>query len=325
MRGAAAVWQIASMIAGPAGWCGIDAAGRLRAGAPAEATLDGVKLALRWSRGVARIPAGRRLVVSRAGVELLGSPIDLAAIQGVEGFVEAQGGGLSGWAWHPGDPGRDPVITIGGLTELVLSELRPQNDDLRPLARPRRFAIAADALPPGLVHVRGADGRDLLGSPVDPGLEARSAAGLAPGQWTPIWADVTPPANATPPVTRPVDVVIPVYGAAGQDPATTLACLDSVLASLPRGSRVHVVDDCSPDPVLTAALQALARRGPIRLHRQGENRGYPAAVNVGMQAAAGRDVVLLNSDTLVPPGWLPALAAAARSAPRHRHRLPIIQ
>ena len=34
-----------------------------------------------------------------------------------------------------------------------------------------------------------------------------------------------------------------------------------------------------------------------------------------MRAAAGRDVVLLNSDTLVPPGWLEELRAVAYGAP----------
>ena len=36
-------------------------------------------------------------------------------------------------------------------------------------------------------------------------------------------------------------------------------------------------------------------------------------------AAAGRDVVLLNSDTLVAPGWVEELRAAAYGARRYRH------
>ncbi len=42
--------------------------------------------------------------------------------------------------------------------------------------------------------------------------------------------------------------------------------------------------------------------------------GFPASANAGIRAAAGRDVVLLNSDTLVPPDWLPRLRDAAYSA-----------
>ncbi len=318
--GVVTAWQVAEAVAlqsGRPGWCSVDGRGRLHASGRVEVTLDGGPLELRWTGRTANVPAGGVLEVTRRGVPLLGSPINVTAINAAEGFVEAAYGGLSGWAWHPGDPARDPVITIIGDGErrLTLTELREQNDGMRPLAQPRRFSVAAAELPPGPVRVLGADGRDLLGSPIDAGLEQRAAMGSDAARWTPVWADVAGPPNTARPVIRAVDVVVPVYGALGRDPAPVLACLGSVLAALPRSSRLIIVDDCSPDPVLGEALQALARRRAVRLLRQPANRGFPAAVNAGMQAASGRDVVLLNSDTLVPPGWLEALAAAARSAP----------
>ena len=95
----------------------------------------------------------------------------------------------------------------------------------------------------------------------------------------------------------------------------TLACLDSVLATLPRRSRLIVIDDASPDPDLVEALDNLARRRRIRLIRNERNLGFAASANIGMRAASGRDVVLLNSDTLVAPGWLEGLRAVAYSAP----------
>ena len=98
------------------------------------------------------------------------------------------------------------------------------------------------------------------------------------------------------------------------EPSHTLACLDSVLAGLRRPSRLIVVDDASPEPELVAALDALARQRRITLIRHRRNRGFAASANAGMRAAAGRDVVLLNSDTLVPPGWLEELRAVAYSA-----------
>jgi GT2 family glycosyltransferase/glycosyltransferase involved in cell wall biosynthesis len=307
---------VVAQAAGLPGWCALDRRHRLHAGRGAECTLDGAELHLQWRGGAAAIPSGRILSVTRSGVPLLGSPIDLAAIGVTEGFVEATAaGGLSGWAWHPGDPARDPVLAIAGETILQLTarDVREHNRTMPPLARPRHFTVSAADLPAGALHVTGPDGRDLLGSPLDPGLERRSAAALAAGQaplWAPVWADVVGTAPNGSPRTGPVDVVVPVYGGFEQ----TMACLDSVLATLPHGSRLHVVDDCSPDPRLTAALQDMAQRGLIRLLRQPRNRGYPAAVNAGMAAAAGRDVVLLNSDTLVPPGWLQVLTAAARHA-----------
>ncbi len=183
----------------------------------------------------------------------------------------------------------------------------------RPLAQPRRFELSAAevALLGEPLSLRGPDGRHLLGSPLEPGLERRAAAGLAGRRFAPVWADVTGPAPARGRPAPGVDVVIPVYRGA----AETMACLDSVLTSLRRGTRVIVVDDASPDLELRRALDALARRRRIRLLRLPANGGFPTAANAGMQAAAGRDVVLLNSDTLVPPGWLERLRAAAYAAP----------
>ncbi len=107
------------------------------------------------------------------------------------------------------------------------------------------------------------------------------------------------------------DVVVPVY----RGLAVTLACLRAVLATLPSGSRLHVVNDASPDPALTDAVAALAADKRVNLIQLAHNHGFPGAANAGLRAAAGRDVALLNSDALVPPGWLPALQAAAHSAP----------
>jgi GT2 family glycosyltransferase len=44
------------------------------------------------------------------------------------------------------------------------------------------------------------------------------------------------------------------------------------------------------------------------------NRGFPAAVKTGIRVAAGRDVIMLNSDTLVRPSWIKRLSEAAHSA-----------
>ena len=300
-------------MAGLPGWCGIDAQGWLVADLPAQAILDGKTLDLSWEAGRARIPAGRNLVVEQAGIGLLGSPLDLVAIGAVEGFVQAEpDGALAGWAWHPGNPGREPLIQLrfatGRTRRITASDLVEVSDSGRPLARPRRFRIPAAAIPPGPVSLRA--GRELWGSPIDPGLERRSAAG-SERSFTPIWADVTGRPQTASPDAPPADVVVPVY----RGVRTAMACIDSVLATLPRTSRLHVVDDGAVDAELGAALDRLARAGAILLHRLANNRGFPSAANTGLHAAAGRDVVLLNSDTLVPPGWLQQLAAAAHSAP----------
>jgi len=309
-----------AVTAGLPGWCGLDSDGHVHGGAGVEVQLDGVPVRLDDKD---QLPPGwrhaRQLDIGRGGAPCLGSPIDVGIIIATEGVVTTQGGGLAGWAWHPADPARDPVLMLPGM---VITATEPATDVIldRPLARPRKFAIAASLLRDGPVSVRGVDGRHLPGSPLDPGLEWRGADALAravqrPGPvpaYAPILADVVRP-RATRKAPRPasVDVVIPVYRGVAQ----TMACLGSVLASVPRGTRVWVVDDASPEPDLVAAIGQLAASGRIRLLRQAENQGFPAAANAGLRACAPRDAVLLNSDTLVPPGWIERLRRVAYAAP----------
>jgi GT2 family glycosyltransferase len=120
--------------------------------------------------------------------------------------------------------------------------------------------------------------------------------------------------NGTRPLVRRcaprVDIVIPVYG--GRD--ETLACIESVIAA--RGQvpqRIVVIDDCSPDPKLSAALAELGAAGRIHYLRNEANLGFVATANRGMALDAEADVVLLNSDTVVPPGFVDRLYRAAYS------------
>src|ERR1700722_15573240 len=113
---------------------------------------------------------------------------------------------------------------------------------------------------------------------------------------------------AIPPSRIIVDVVIPVYRGLTE----TRRCIDSVLADpgKPLG-RVIVVEDHSPHPELVGWLVEMAARHRIILIRNERNEGFVVSVNRGMEAAGSRDVVLLNSDTEVPLGWLSRLTAQA--------------
>lgn len=115
-----------------------------------------------------------------------------------------------------------------------------------------------------------------------------------------------------PPKGVSVDVIIPVYKGLKE----TRACLDSVLADRrrPKG-KVIVVDDCSPEAALVTYLDRLSASGRIDLRRNRRNLGFVKSVNAGIDAASG-DVVLLNSDTRVPDGWLARLSAHAHADPR---------
>ena len=110
-----------------------------------------------------------------------------------------------------------------------------------------------------------------------------------------------------------IDVIIPVF----RGLAATRRCIEGVLAAGCRTpAEVIVVDDCSPEPEISAWLESLSRAGQVTLLRHDVNRGFVASVNGAMALHGERDVVLLNSDTEVPPGWLDRLAACAQRESR---------
>lgn len=117
---------------------------------------------------------------------------------------------------------------------------------------------------------------------------------------------VRPPAA----LSRPVDVIVPVYK--GYD--ETLECLHSVIRAQQRGGvpmELVVINDHSPDNALTTELRCLESKLGFTLLENKKNLGFVATVNRGMRLHPDRDVVLLNSDTLVPSGWLDGLRRAA--------------
>ncbi len=300
--------------AGLAGWCGVQQDGVLLTGSdrPPLVLLDGEPMAVHpASGGRTRLPAAWRLAgrvdASLDGVALLGSPVELSAITRVEGFVERASGGVSGWAWHPASPDLDPDLRVATRSHaqdcwdtrcITATSMLSEVEGTMPLARPRAFFVPSG--PEDDVQVTDASGRHVLGSPLVGERVAASASHAGMCQ-----ATVDPD--------LPVDVVIPVH----RGLRTTRACLDSVIATVEPPHRIVVVDDASPDPALVAALDGLASSGTIVLIRPERHHpvGFPAAANAGMRMAAGRHVVLLNSDTLVAPGWLHTLRAAACSAP----------
>lgn len=102
-----------------------------------------------------------------------------------------------------------------------------------------------------------------------------------------------------------VSVVIVTYG--GLD--LTKACLESLLGgeTWPRLD-VIVVDNASSDGTPEHLAEVAAADSRVRCVFNRENRGFAAANNQGIAIAAGDVVVLLNNDTVVPPGLMGRLA-----------------
>lgn len=94
----------------------------------------------------------------------------------------------------------------------------------------------------------------------------------------------------------------------------TRLCLETVLAHTGDVDlELIVVDNGSSDGTpryLTALSETDAR---VRVLLNGRNVGFAAACNQGLGLAGGEHLVLLNNDTMVPPGWLPRLIAHLRN------------
>jgi len=81
-------------------------------------------------------------------------------------------------------------------------------------------------------------------------------------------------------------------------------------------AQILLIDDASTETAVRPLLQSWVAEDQtnrcLLLHEQ--NRGFVATVNHGMRVADG-DVVLLNSDTEVTPGWLQNLSKCLASDP----------
>ncbi len=100
-----------------------------------------------------------------------------------------------------------------------------------------------------------------------------------------------------------ISIVIPNWNGAHHLPD----CLDSLRRQRYPRFEVILVDNGSTDDSLALLAQAYPE---VRLIALGENRGFAPACNLGMRAARGEILVLLNNDTETDPGWLDALVAA---------------
>jgi GT2 family glycosyltransferase len=88
----------------------------------------------------------------------------------------------------------------------------------------------------------------------------------------------------------------------------TRLCIESLLANTADSDFEAIVVDNGSDDGTPAYLAKLAERDArVRVVLNGRNMGFAPACNQGLGLAGGEHLVLLNNDTMVPPGWLPRL------------------
>jgi GT2 family glycosyltransferase/glycosyltransferase involved in cell wall biosynthesis len=109
-----------------------------------------------------------------------------------------------------------------------------------------------------------------------------------------------------------VSIIVPVHDALGP----LRSCLAAIARNTTVPARLLLIDDASTDPEVAQALERFARLPNVTRLINSQNGGFSATVNRGLRAAGSEDVVVLNSDTEVTPGWLGRLVTTAYSDPR---------
>lgn len=90
--------------------------------------------------------------------------------------------------------------------------------------------------------------------------------------------------------------------------ALTRLCLESVARNTAHPNyEVIVVDNRSKDGTPAYLRERAAQQPNLKILLNDENHGFARANNQGIEIATGEHLVLLNNDTIVPPGWLSRL------------------
>ena len=105
-----------------------------------------------------------------------------------------------------------------------------------------------------------------------------------------------------------VDIIVPVYNALDD----LKLCVESIKKHTDLNlDRLVLIDDKSPDTTVYPYMKSLEQPGIVVLQNE-QNEGFSGTINKGMQFS-DRDVLLLNSDTVVTAGWMDKIVACAYS------------
>lgn len=105
-----------------------------------------------------------------------------------------------------------------------------------------------------------------------------------------------------------IDILIPIYNAYD----FTRKCIESVYKNTDLFFNLYLIDDCSPDEKISKLLEEIrgkekpANLRELKILRNEENLGFIGTVNRGFKISKN-NIVLLNTDTEVPPAWLSRL------------------
>lgn len=106
-----------------------------------------------------------------------------------------------------------------------------------------------------------------------------------------------------------IDIIIPIYNAfedLQKCVASVFSCTD-----LER-HRLLLVNDASPDQRILPYLKSIGNPHVLVLNNE-KNLGFSGSINHGIEVSRNRDVILLNSDTIVTKNWVEKIIECAYS------------
>src|ERR1019366_8002014 len=98
--------------------------------------------------------------------------------------------------------------------------------------------------------------------------------------------------------------------------AHTKTCLESIARHTPEAHELILVDNGSTDGTADYLREYAARHRRVVVIANRTNRGFAAGNNQGLALATGSQVLLLNNDTVVTPGWLGNMLKVLREHPQ---------
>ena len=254
---------------------------------------------LAWGRGPEQTKAACALVRRDRDFDYLRKAVGLLRAKGQKQFarVTVLDDAVEGWAiWYGGD---HLEISITDGADVFTTMFGPQ--DSRPVGRGGHavgFKLRRPKSPTAQSITLSVDG-DIFHATRTAGNDVlRKCQGLAP--------------RAPNIGEREVTIIVPVYA----DYKATKLCLEGLRNEVASSSyRAIVVDDAAPDPRIGKYLARFGKADRIEVLINERNRGFVGSVNRALELTPRGDIVILNSDTIVPPGFINRLAEAAWSSP----------
>jgi GT2 family glycosyltransferase len=216
--------------------------------------------------------------------------------------------GLAGWAIDPGKPGKPVPLTmfIDGVRFMDFQTNEPRNDVSAKGLQGGTAGFSA-TWPAGLfnegaeVEIRHTE----TGQPL-----AHSPRRLMPSAVRSERTDYLDAVYLK--SIRPLTVIVPVYNAHD----AVADCLRSMTQYNAAGVEVLLINDCSTDERIRTLLEGYRASAGYRVCHNEVNLGYTRSVNKAIDLCAGRDVILLNSDTTVTERWIENLRYCAYASAR---------